>query len=309
MTARRFGSTYSPKAGSGSEGEGTRPPRPSPGIPQPPPAKPAARRRDWRQRALYVLPTPLLFSTIWHITRSEPVGALMAIGAYAMLFGGAWLLGQGQRAEAAYDARAVARRPAVPRKILAAGLAGIGVATCHVAGSPDEPAVAIGMGVLALGTHLVAFGIDPLKNKGIELGDYESGRVAEALDRAEGLLAEIDGHARTMRDREIEGRIGRLTEAVRAMLARVEKDPRDLSRARRYLSVYLVSAHEATRKYAEAHDKISDPELRDDYISLLSELEASFARGHDMLLEDDRTDLEVEIEVLRERLGQETVHH
>ena len=45
--------------------------------------------------------------------------------------------------------------------------------------------------------------------------------------------------------------------------------------------------------------------LRQEYLDLLTDLEASFERGKASLLLDDRTDLEVEIEVLRERLGQE----
>jgi hypothetical protein len=166
----------------------------------------------------------------------------------------------------------------------------------------------VGFGGLALGSHLLAFGIDPLKNKGIDLGDAESGRVAAALEKAEGMLADIDGFADSTRDREIATRLHALAKAVRGMLRQIEGDPRDLVRARRYLSVYLVSAHEATRKYAEAHENIRDPSLRSDYLALLSELEGSFARGHDKLLAEDRTDLEVEIEVLRERLGQEAGH-
>ncbi|MEO1459583.1 MAG: hypothetical protein AAFV49_18740, partial [Pseudomonadota bacterium] len=47
------------------------------------------------------------------------------------------------------------------------------------------------------------------------------------------------------------------------------------------------------------------PALREDYLTLLSELEDSFMRGRDKMLADDKVDLEVEIEVLRDRLGQE----
>ncbi|MEL6774960.1 MAG: hypothetical protein AAFP23_09360, partial [Pseudomonadota bacterium] len=79
----------------------------------------------------------------------------------------------------------------------------------------------------------------------------------------------------------------------------------DLGRARRYLSVHLVGAHEATRKYAEAHDQLKDPKLRADYVDLLEALEQSFARGRERMKSDERTGLEIEIEVLRERLGRE----
>ncbi|MDT8344103.1 MAG: 5-bromo-4-chloroindolyl phosphate hydrolysis family protein, partial [Thermohalobaculum sp.] len=204
------------------------------------------------------------------------------------------------------DARAVARRPAVPRKILAALAAGLGVGLATATGWGQGPITAAGMAALACLAHLLAFGLDPLANKGIDVADGEAGRVAEALDKADAQLARIAQLARTIRDREIEARIETLTTSVRGLLKQIEADPRDLPRARRYLSVYLTGAEAATHKYAESHEILADPALRTQYLDLLGDLEASFQRGRRMLIEDDRTDLEIEIEVLRDRLGQES---
>ena len=52
----------------------------------------------------------------------------MGLGAAALWTLGAWLLRDGLRAEAAFHDRRVARRPAIPRKLFAAVLAGVGVA-------------------------------------------------------------------------------------------------------------------------------------------------------------------------------------
>ncbi len=93
--------------------------------------------------------------------------------------------------------------------------------------------------------------------------------------------------------------------SVRSILGQIEADPRDLPRARRYLSVYLTGAHEATRKYVEHQAETRDATLRTDYLALLDELEKSFARGRETLLLEDRSELEIEIEVLRERLAQD----
>ena len=88
------------------------------------------------------------------------------IGAGALL-AGAWLLRDGLRAQAAYDERRVARRPAIPRKIFAAGLAGIGVAIAAFKSEPGLVAPAL-YGLSAVALHLGAFGIDPLQSKGME---------------------------------------------------------------------------------------------------------------------------------------------
>ncbi|MEM6677064.1 MAG: 5-bromo-4-chloroindolyl phosphate hydrolysis family protein [Pseudomonadota bacterium] len=303
--ARRYGGIHSPgEAGkrarqsadiAGRTGSGT-------------PASLAGRnalRLDIRARLMFLLPAPLLIAAFLSLIAGDLVATLLALASFVALEGGAWLLSEGQKALRAYEARAVARRPAVPRLILAAAAADIGVALAQLAGGGGIVA-AFGFGALAAAAHIVAFGIDPMANKGIDLSDAEHGRVADALADAEAMLRAIHDDALSIPDAEIHERVLCLCDEVRALLRRIEQDPRDLPRARQYLSVHLVGAREATRKYAENHDKLEDPALRADYLALLGELEASFARGRDKLLADDKTDLEVEIEVLRDRLGRES---
>jgi hypothetical protein len=85
----------------------------------------------------------------------------------------------------------------------------------------------------------------------------------------------------------------------------IERDPRDLSRARRFLSVYLVGLRDATVKFADLYGRTREAALKDKYEALVGDLEASFASHRQGLLEDNRSDLDVEIEVLRERLQQD----
>jgi hypothetical protein len=306
--AQRFGGRYSPGASpdaSPGASPGTRPGR-----------RKAFRGRrasavDVRALLMFVWPTPLIFGALGALAGGAAVSMVLLLAAYASLIGGAWLLREGQRAEAEYHARPISRPPAFPRKIGASVLTGAGVALASwlgaAAGGVSGVVEAVVFGAMAAGAHLAAFGLDPLRAKGLDqtVGRGELDRVTEALQQAEARLRAIEALAHRMRDREIDARIQRLNATVRDMIRLVEKDPRDLGRARRYLGVYLTGAEDATRKYAENRDRLEDPKLHREYLELLSDLEGSFARGREMLLLDDRTDLEVEIEVLRERLGQE----
>lgn len=305
MSAKRFGGKYSP--GGDATPAGSEPP--------------ANRFRgkqaasvDIRALALFALPTPLLFAAFGALGAGHAVTMTVLLGAYGCLMLGAWLVREGQKAEAEYNARTIARPPAFPRKLVAAGLAGVGVFLASMMSRGDAGLLAFSgslvsagiFGALAFGAHVLAFGLDPMKSKGV--GDFdqrELDRVTDALEKAESKLKSIEDLAHKMRDREIDTRIDALNATVRGMIKLVEQDPRDLSRARRYLGVYLKGADDATRKYAENHERLNDPKLREDYLSLLTDLQASFKRGQEALLIDDRTDLEVEIEVLRDRLGQE----
>ena len=85
----------------------------------------------------------------------------------------------------------------------------------------------------------------------------------------------------------------------------VERDPRDLARARTFLSVYLLGLRDATVKFADVWSRSQNAAARKAYEDLLADLEQSFATQRTHLLEDDRSALDVEIEVLRERLKQD----
>lgn len=274
----------------------------------------SAARIDMRALLMFLWPTPLLFGALGALSAGTPFRMALFLLAYAVLMFGAWLLREGQHAEAAYEARILSRPPAFPRKIGAAVLAGVGVgiagwlaANGEAAGWASRIAAGTGFGGIAFGAHLLAFGLDPLRAKGSgdSLASAEFNRVADALDRAGTRLAEIERLAHSMRDSEIDARVTKLNATARDMIGMVEKDPRDMDRARRYLNVYLTGAEEATRKYAENRQRLADSGVRAEYLALLTDLEASFGRGREALMVNNRTDLEVEIEVLRERLTQE----
>ena len=163
-------------------------------------------------------------------------------------------------------------------------------------------------GVAAAIAHSLSFGIDPLRSKGMEGFDaFDTDRVAKAVERAEKLLAETISASHRFNDRALEGRIESLASAARDMFRTVEEDPRDLARARKFMGVYLKGARDATIKFADLYARNRNPATRADYEALLGDLESSFAAQREVLLLDDRSDLDVEIEVLRDRLKQEGV--
>ena len=111
-----------------------------------------------------------------------------------------------------------------------------------------------------------------------------------------------------MGDRRLEWRVEEFAKVAREMFRQVEQDPRDLTAARKYLGVYLEGARDATTKFVDLYGKTKDPQARLDYATLLQDLETNFAQRTEKLMISDRTDLDVEIGVLRDRLAREGVH-
>ena len=235
----------------------------------------------------------------------SPEALATGLGAFALLEGGAWLTREGLRAQAAYMARAVARRPAVPRKMLGSLATAAGLGT---AGLDAGLAPAALLGITGGALHLMAFGPDPLRDKAPPDADpAQSSRVARTIEEAEGLLAEIRAAVEPLRRRELTERVERFARAARRLFREVEADPRDLSAARRYLGVYLQGARDASLKFADYYRKSRDEEARRDWEVLMDDLEGSFAARSERLAIGSREGLDIEIEVLRERLEREGV--
>ncbi|KPA20896.1 5-bromo-4-chloroindolyl phosphate hydrolysis protein [Shimia sp. SK013] len=291
--AQKFGGKYSPDGQTGGS------------TPQAEAFQNARRSRaGGRVNLLFIAPLPL----IWKAFTSEPVVMAQYLSALGVLLLAAWLTRSGQEAHDAYDARKVARRPALPRKILGAVLTGGGLALAGFAGHGLVEAAIFA--VVGFCLHLFAFGPDPLRDKGMEgVNLHQTDRVARAVEDAEEHLRAMEDAIKRSGDRALEGRVAQFQQAARALFRTVENDPRDLSSARRYLGVYLLGAKDATVKFADLYSRTRNPEARIEYEALLDDLEENFAARNQKLLLDDKGDLNIEIDVLRERLAREGVHH
>ncbi|MDU8927441.1 5-bromo-4-chloroindolyl phosphate hydrolysis family protein [Alisedimentitalea sp. MJ-SS2] len=259
-------------------------------------------RAGGRVNFLFLAPLPL----IWKAFTSEPVVMAQYLIALGLLMLAAWLTRDGEIAHEAYDARKVARRPAIPRKILGSLVTGAGLALAGYAGFGLLEAIIFA--ILGIVLHFLSFGPDPMTNKGMEgVDEFQTDRVARMVDQAEEHLAAMSDAVKRAGDRQVEGRVERFQTKARELLRTVEEDPRDLTAARKYMGVYLQGARDATIKFADVYARSQDRGARSDYMMLLTDLEESFNSKTQSLLLDNQSDMNVEIEVLRDRLAREGV--
>lgn len=259
-----------------------------------------------RSNVLFAPAIVLVFTSLNNGATSLALGLAGA----ASLILGAWLLREGLRAEAEFNSRKVARKPALPRKILAAAAAGLGAALAVLAHQDGGLAILAPLlfGGCTAALHLTAFGLDPMKSKGMEgIDTFEQDRVARVVDEAEKLLAGMSDAMARAGDRAAAKRLEVFQDTARELIRTVEEDPRDLTAARKYLSVYLRGARDATAKFADIYSRSQDDQARADYLALLDDLDRNFAARTRKSLLEDRSDLTVEIDVLRERLSREGV--
>jgi hypothetical protein len=266
---------------------------------------------DVRQARAAKSPARLLFvpAIILVVTslNDGPTTLVTALIGGAILTLAAWLLQEGLVAQAAYDARKVARRPAIPRKMMASLLTGIGITIAAYTGDSGIVGSVL-YGVAALGLHVAAFGIDPLADKRMDgIDDFQQDRVARVVDKAEAHLETMQEQIDILDDRKLTMRVAAFQTVARKMIHTVEEDPRDLSGARKFLGIYLQGARDATIKFVDLYQRKPDNDARANYDALLDDLETNFAARTDVMMRDDRSDMDIEINVLRDRLQREGV--
>ena len=288
--ARRFGGRYSPDPQTRS---------PAPDLRDTARVDPAGARVN----LLFVPPALLALFSLG----AGPAGLVAGLVGAGVLTAAAFLLRDGLRAEAEWRARPVARRPAWPRKMMASALTGLGVALAAWSGDGGLFGPLL-YGIAASGLHVAAFGIDPMSDKRIDgVDDHQQDRVAKVVDEAESYLAQMREAISGLRDRALDERVAAFQARAREMIRTVERDPRDLTQARRYLGVYLMGARDASVKFADLWSRGRDSAARAEYESLLTDLDANFAARTETMLLSDRTDMDIEIRVLRDRLAREGV--
>lgn len=287
--SQRFGGRYSPGLGPQDDNR------------NPVPAAPIRHPLAGRPKYVTIAALPFLFGAFFQ----EPAGMASSLAAFGVIASAMWMTGEGLAAEAAYQVRRVARRPAIPRKLLGGVMAGLGLGLG--AAEPGSLAGAGVIGATGMVLHWLAFGADPMRDKGIQGNDFQQDRAQRMIDEAQTSLAQMQQAIRALGDRWLDARVDRFAATVEGLFDRVRGNPGDLSAARRYLGVYLTGARDATIKFAALYRQTRDPSVRASYETFLDDLEKDFSAKSRRLLDGDKTDLDIEISVLRERLAREGV--
>lgn len=252
---------------------------------------------------------------VWPLFLALLRGSLREVFAYvvaiALLYVGGRSVERGSREELMNSGRALARNP-TPWKLLGALAAGAGAATASF-GAGDALAMGVLYGVLVGGASVLTYGLDPKSDRAaIEAAAKRAGirskEVLDALDEAHRKVRGIEDASQGLHSRELKARLDRICRQARTILGQLERDPGNLTRARRFLVTYLDGTRDVVAKYAAQQRDLADTALAENFRRVLTTVEQVFDEQEEVLKQDDRLDLEVQIEVLETQLKREGVH-
>lgn len=264
------------------------------------------RRLGLRGVLLYLLPFPLPLAGLIGLASGDAGAALSAIAAFAALIGGAYLNRRALREQLIAPERRFTRPATIPYGYLAAALVAAGTATA-AGGVVGHDTLTSGLFALlaAAGFHLSY----PLPSARSMLPRPAPApadtRVRSALETAERRLLAIELAAEGIGNLELEQRLRRIAAQGRGILEVIAARPGELSRARKFLNVYLEGAERVASRYVQTHRLSRSRALESRFRNVLAEIEAVFERQRTVLLEHDVDDLDVQIEVLRKQLERE----
>jgi 5-bromo-4-chloroindolyl phosphate hydrolysis protein len=269
--------------------------------------KPA--RYQVRGILLYILPFPLLPAALLALLNDNLKLALGSGLGFLLAMFAATLARKGISIEAQAKKRKIVRRSStLPYKMLGAILLGVAMASTSMIAIGNGIIVSILLGIAAYVGFYLYYGFDPAREKpGVATIGITSEEVLELLEEAEARIAGIEEARAKIHNQELKDRLRRIVKQTRNILTTIEEDPRDARRARKFLKVYLDGAQQVTSGYARSHKQIESAELDDNFRRVLTTIESVIADQQKKLLENNATELDVQIEVLQMQLEKEGV--
>lgn len=264
------------------------------------------RRLGLRGTLLYLLPLPLPLAGLVALASGDFGGAVAALGAFAAIVGGAYLNRRGLREQLLAPERRFSRPDTLPYGYLGAALVatGTGLAAGGVVGHDAFVSTTFAL-LAAVGFHLSYPLPSPRRLLERPVSAASDTRVRSALERAEGRILAIELAAEGIGNPELEQRLRRIAAQGRGILDLIAGRPGELSRAHKFLNVYLEGAERVASRYAQTHRVARSRTLESSFRNVLAEIEAVFERQRTLLLAHDMDDLDVQIEVLRKQLERE----
>jgi hypothetical protein len=218
-----------------------------------------------------------------------------------------WWLIKGLAAEDVWKESGSAEKPKVPFKILGCIALGVAAAALSLVHSTSGLTVAFTQGTIATVLALLAFGLDPLTNKGLDTPTDRAllvvkpmvDSVHSRLDHVLTDVSSLDQEIATFATEDLIAAVNRLTHAVLL-------DPLRHRIARRHLGVILDGTEQSTLKFMTLWNTLPEPATLSDFVVLADQLAGEYNRAADDYARGGAVSLSVEASVLKDLIRRET---
>jgi len=258
---------------------------------------------------LYILPVPILFAAVVSLIKGNLWATLVNGSAFAAFMLVAVIARHGFRLEHEYKNKKMAQAPSTPFKSVAALILSVttGITAWWAGGYGLIESIMTGAASLL--AFYLAYGLDPRRDKTGNIGlGVSAAEVFEALEAANIKIDAIESARKDIGNIRFDQHLERITGKAREIIALIEEDPSDLPKARKFLKVYLDGTQRVTESYVKTHrNEATTDQLDTNFENVLNSIESTFDEQHEKLKNQNRFDLDVNIEVLETQLKREGI--
>lgn len=246
---------------------------------------------------LLVAMTPAVMSVL---ETDDPLLMILGCLPLAVMGLAAWLLLRGLAAEVVWKESVAANKPKVPCKILGCVALGVTAVLLGLVHSSAGVLTVLVQGVLTTGLGLLAFGLDPLKSKGLETPQDRARAAAQTkVDNVRARMAALTEQARALDDDGIRIATGYVAEAVERYTEAVLLDPMRLRGARQHLGPLFNGAEQSIMRFITVWKISADKERFLDFLDLTEGLSSEYHRAADGIADAGAQIQKIESDVLR----------
>ncbi len=258
---------------------------------------------------LYILALPLIIALFFALLKGTS-GSILTLGIATVLYLlGATIARRGFLIERSYNKSLLAKAPKQKYKTISAIVLAFATFYTSFFTTNNGLILSIVLGIVLMIGFYLYYGFDPVKDKVGELGiGVTAEEVIEITNRAKKSVEKLKKVRQRIKDPEVQNMIDSVTKETEDVIEAIEKDPNDLSRARKFFNVYLHRTEQISQEYLKnlEHDNI-DETLKENFKGLLTSVTQTIAEQKVRLNEDDITRLDIQIEALNKQLKSEGV--
>ncbi len=258
---------------------------------------------------LYLLPSPILLTAIISFLRGDVSAIITNSIAFALFLLAASLARRGFLQEKIYHDSTLIKAPKLPYKTVSALFLSIATFYTSYFATSNTLLLSILLALASFVGFYLYYGFDPRNDK---IGDLPIGvnaeDVIEITQNARERIAKLKSLKRELHDFASKEHLQSIIWETEEIITSVEKNPGDLSRARKFFKIYLARTENITDEFVEnlKNDNI-DAKMTANYNTLLKSVQETIKEQKDKLNDDDILRLDVQIEALTKQINHEGV--
>jgi len=261
-----------------------------------------------RGTLLYLFLVPTFLSVVFALFQTNIKAFLLNIVSFFLYFVVLKLAKKGFEQEHLYHEEDFTKAPKIAFKTYAGYL--LGVATffaAYVAGGDvvgeDAFVKSAFLATISVVGYYLFYGFDPKKDKLDNLGDLSASFALESIKEAKEKIANISSDMQNIKDVDLRQKLRVAVEKAKQIVKTLQKDPKDIRAARKFLIVYIDGIAKVTDSYTDMDESDIDTITKQKLSVLLDDIQKKFDHEQKRLKNNNQFDLDVHIDVLKEQIN------